>query len=252
VWSRTVWGPIDWSNQGHVTHQNKSGLTLLRPFSAFLLIRINFGLKYSIQQKLCFYFSCSVRKTMETILNATLAVAIPGGRQNSLSPLPCELFKTAFKLNVIHCKCLEIVNIPLIQSVWFTLFRSVATSRFDCLFYPDLVCFKYSPRPYSRVVRDLRIGPNCLGSPASTSWPPLGWLGSRRSATGMIHSGSVACPASSMKMWLKWLRGNFAETNLGTKKDGVKHYDSTLREMVVVVGVRGNRLVLFYLFSFDK
>ena len=73
----------------------------------------------------------------------------------------------------------------------------------------------FSPRPYFCVIGDLRIGPNCLGSPASTSWPPLWWLGSRRSATGMMHSGSVACPASSIKMCVKWLRGKQAETNLG-------------------------------------
>ena len=116
-------------------------------------------------------------------------------------------------------------------------FRRHVMSRFDCLFYPDLVCFEYSPRPYSRAVRDLRIGPNCLGSPASTSKPPLGWLGSRRSATGMMHSGSVACPASSMKMWLKWLRGNFAETNLGRDKGWRQAlWQHTWEMMVEVVG----------------
>ena len=31
----------------------------------------------------------------------------------------------------------------------------------------------------------------------------------------MIHSGSVAWPASSIKMCVKWLRGKQAETNLG-------------------------------------
>ena len=72
----------------------------------------------------------------------------------------------------------------------------------------------YSPSPYFCEIGDLRIGPNCLGSPASTSWPPLGLLGSRRSVTGMIHSGSVAWPASSMKMCVKWSRGNNADTNL--------------------------------------
>ena len=79
----------------------------------------------------------SVPKTMETILNPTLSFGIPGGRPCSLSVLPCELVKTAFNLNVIQCKCLEIVIIQLIQSIWFTLIRSVATSKFDCLFYPD-------------------------------------------------------------------------------------------------------------------
>ena len=73
----------------------------------------------------------------------------------------------------------------------------------------------FSPRPYFCVIGDLRIGPNCLGSPASTSWPPMWWLGSKRSATGMMHSGSVAWPASSIKMCVKWLRGKQAETNLG-------------------------------------
>ena len=73
----------------------------------------------------------------------------------------------------------------------------------------------FSPRPYFCVIGDLRIGPNCLGSPASTSWPPMWWVGSRRSATGMMHSGSVAWPASSIKMCVKWLRGKQAETNLG-------------------------------------
>ena len=73
----------------------------------------------------------------------------------------------------------------------------------------------FSPSPYFCVIGDLRIGPNCLGSPASTSWPPMWWVGSRRSATGMMHSGSVAWPASSIKMCVKWLRGKQAETNLG-------------------------------------
>ena len=31
----------------------------------------------------------------------------------------------------------------------------------------------------------------------------------------MMHSGSVAWPASSIKMCVKWLRGKQAETNLG-------------------------------------
>ena len=160
-----------------------------------------------------------------------------GNCQSSLSLLQCESVKTAFKLNVIHFKCLEMLDIQLIQSVWFTLIHSVATSRLDSIFCFILIGFQYSPRPCSRAVRDLRIGPNCLGSPASTSKPPLGWLGSRRSATGMMHSGSVACPASSMKMWLKWLRGNFAETNLGRDKGWRQAlWQHTWEMMVEVVG----------------
>ena len=33
----------------------------------------------------------------------------------------------------------------------------------------QILCVIYSPSPYFCEIGDLRIGPNCLGSPASTS-----------------------------------------------------------------------------------
>lgn len=70
------------------------------------------------------------------------------------------------------------------------------------------------PRPCFWAIGDLKTGPNCFGSPASTSCPNEGF---KRSAIGMTHSGSTAWPASSMKMWVKWLLPSCAETNLKCK-----------------------------------
>ena len=61
-----------------------------------------------------------------------------------------------------------------------------------------------SPRPPLDARPDLITGPSCLGSPAKTTWPPLFMFLFRSPANGMTVSGSVAWPASSMKMWVKW------------------------------------------------
>ena len=63
------------------------------------------------------------------------------------------------------------------------------------------------------------MGPSCLGSPASTTWPPRGLLGFRRLDMAMRASGSTAWPASSMKTWVKWSKGKSAEASLQRKRN---------------------------------
>ena len=60
------------------------------------------------------------------------------------------------------------------------------------------------------------MGPSCCGSPARTTCLPQSvlLLGKIRPAMATRLSGSVAWLASSMKMWVKWSRANWADTNL--------------------------------------
>ena len=82
------------------------------------------------------------------------------------------------------------------------------------------------PRPPLIARGDLSTGPSCLGSPASTSWPPTSqqMSVSRIPATAIRASGSTAWPASSMKTWLKWPGGKFAEASLSKECEHHLHF----------------------------
>ena len=73
------------------------------------------------------------------------------------------------------------------------------------------------------------MGPSCFGSPARMMFV----LGSARVLTLIIASGSVAWPASSMKICVKWPRGspipaaNEAETHVVTM---------TLKCLILIIG----------------
>lgn len=53
------------------------------------------------------------------------------------------------------------------------------------------------PNPFSSAALEFMTGPNCLWSPAKTTWP----RSSRIPPIAIATSGSTACAASSINTW---------------------------------------------------